>query len=66
MWSSLDDVSCTLEKNVCSTVVRWRVLKMSVCVWRGGGEFSRAQLFVTPWTVVHQAPLSMEFPRQEY
>ena len=21
---------------------------------------------VTPWTVAHQAPLSMEFPRQEY
>ena len=23
-------------------------------------------LTVTPWTVAHQAPLSMEFPRQEY
>ena len=22
--------------------------------------------FVTPWTVVHQAPLSMGFPRQKY
>jgi len=22
--------------------------------------------FATPWTVAHQAPLSMEFPRQEY
>ena len=27
---------------------------------------SRVQLFVTPWTVAQQAPLSMEFPRQEY
>ena len=27
---------------------------------------SRVQLFVTPWTVTHQAPLSMEFSRQEY
>ena len=27
---------------------------------------SRVQLFVTPWTVAHQAPLSMEFSRQEY
>ena len=26
----------------------------------------QVQLFVTPWTVVHQAPLSMGFPRQEY
>jgi len=22
--------------------------------------------FATPWTVAHQAPLSMGFPRQEY
>ena len=29
-------------------------------------RFSRVQLFVTPWTVVHQAPLSMGFPGQEY
>ena len=29
-------------------------------------HFSCAQLFVTPWTVAHQAPLSMRFSRQEY
>ena len=28
--------------------------------------FSHVQLFATPWTVAHQAPLSMEFSRQEY
>ena len=27
---------------------------------------SRVQLFMTPWTVAHQAPLSMEFSRPEY
>ena len=27
---------------------------------------SHVQLFVTPWTIVCQAPLSMGFPRQEY
>ena len=27
---------------------------------------SRVRLFVTPWTVAHQAPLSMCFSRQEY
>ena len=27
---------------------------------------SHVQIFVTPWTVDHQAPLSMEFSRQEY
>ena len=30
------------------------------------GWVSCFQLFVTPWTVTHQAPLSMEFSRQEY
>ena len=29
-------------------------------------SLSRVQLFETPWTVAHQAPLSMEFSRQEY
>ena len=29
-------------------------------------HFRCVRLFVTPWTVTHQAPLSMEFSRQEY
>ena len=29
-------------------------------------SLSRVRLFETPWTVVHQAPLSMGFSRQEY
>ena len=29
-------------------------------------HFSRARLFVTPWTVARQAPLSMGFSRQGY
>ena len=29
-------------------------------------SLSLVQIFVTPWTVVHQDPLSMEFTRQEY
>ena len=29
-------------------------------------SLSRVQLLVTPWTVAHQAPPSMEFCRQEY
>ena len=29
-------------------------------------RFSRVQRFATPWTVAHQAPLSMRFSRQEY
>ena len=33
-----------------------------ICVYM----FSHIQFFATPWIVVHQAPLSMGFPRQEY
>ena len=29
-------------------------------------SISRVRPFVTPWTVAHQAPQSMEFSRQEY
>ena len=29
-------------------------------------SFSCVQLFATPWTVTRQAPLSMQFPRQEH
>ena len=29
-------------------------------------SLSRVRLFVTPWTVAHQAPLSVGFSRQEY
>ena len=29
-------------------------------------SLSRVRLFVTPWTVAHQIPLSMGFSRQEY
>ena len=29
-------------------------------------RFSRVQLFATPWTAAHQAPLSIGFSRQEY
>ena len=29
-------------------------------------SLSRVRLFATPWTVSHQAPVFMEFSRQEY
>ena len=35
---------------------------MVVVVWL----LSHIQHFVTPWTIAHQVPLSMEFSRQEY
>ena len=29
-------------------------------------RFSHVRLCATPWTIAHQAPLSIRFPRQEY
>ena len=29
-------------------------------------SLSHIQLFVTPWAIVHQAPLSIGFSKQEY
>ena len=44
------------------------VLKIQICVPTTSKvkSLSRGWLFVTPWTVAHQAPPSMEFSRQEY
>ena len=42
--------------------IKYRV-NTHVCVL---SHFSRVRLFVTPWTVAHQAPLPMGFSRQEY
>ena len=42
------------------------LMKILVCVCVCVKLFSRIRCFGTPWTVAHQAPLSLEFPRQEY
>ena len=39
---------------------------LSAAVAAGLSLLSHVQLFATPWSVAHQAPLSMGFPRQEY
>ena len=39
---------------------------MQQCVSGQCQPLSRIGLSVTPWTVVHQTPLSMGFSRQEY
>ena len=46
-------------------------IKINVCAFMcmhawALGCFSYVQLFLTPWTVPQQAPLSMGFSRQEY
>ena len=39
---------------------------MCVCVCVYPQSLSHIQLFMTPWTVARQAPLSLGFLRQEY
>jgi len=46
----------TSLQKICCSGSRW------ICVQ----SLSHVQLFATPWTVALQAPLSMEFSRQEY
>ena len=46
--------------SICLTYCGALMLKVKVKL------LSRVRLFVTLWTVSHQAPLSMGFPRQEY
>ena len=63
--------ACYNHRNYCLTFIS-RVGKTSskkralvsdtVCLCM----LSHVQLFATPWTVAHQAPLSMEFSKQEY
>ena len=48
-----------------------RILSTVISALRGGvmhvcSVLRHAWLFATPWTVVHQAPVSMGFSRQEY
>ena len=40
--------------------------RSNLLFWMHCAVFNHIQLFATPWTVVRQAPLSMEFSRQEY
>ena len=45
-----------------STEMKIKVLDTKICVC----VLSHVRLFTTPWTVSQQAPLSMEFSREEY
>ena len=48
------------------TFIRALIPFMSSALIKCAQPLSRVQLFVTPWTAACQAPLSMEFSRQEY
>ena len=46
--------------------LRMRLYAKSLLLLLLLSHFSRVQIFVTPWTVGHQAALSIGFSRQEY
>ena len=58
-WPCLFCLLCFICVCVCVCVCVCLCLCLLHC-------FSPVQLIVTPWTVAHQAPLSMGFFRQEY
>ena len=51
------------QKNQLTPSQKFQTNTKTFCVW---SRFGPVQLFAAPWTVAHQAPLSMGFPRQEY
>ena len=42
------------------------IWSLNIQNWKKVKSLSRVGLFVTPWTIAHQAPLSMGFSKQEY
>ena len=50
----------------CGSASQTLVKIVCVCVCVCVRNFSRFRLCATPWTVAHQAPLSLGFSRQEY
>ena len=71
-WISQFDVNCSMLRLFLWSCLQGEVLKhfvhtrkLLVILWKWKLP-SHVQLFATQWTVARQAPLFMEFPRQEY
>ena len=62
-WSSS---SCFFRDLVLSMVLPISQNFYLIFILFCSSSLSHVRLFVTPWTVAHQAPLSMGFSRQEY
>ena len=70
-------ISLNISQTMASRIIspHWKFYNIVIHNFKGYTPFmnrsevkslSRVWLFVTPWTVVHQAPPSMGFSRQEY
>ena len=62
-WKFYIGIQLIYNVALASGVQEWISYK---CTLRGHYLLSRVRLCVTPWTVAHQAPLSMGFSRQWY
>ena len=65
------DFSATARSSYLSFLLKlhlvlWDSLLVFMCECVHAQSLSHVQLFVTPWTVACQGPLSVGFPRQEY
>ena len=52
-----------LNNGITKSSEKWGLEPNFTCLYC---RFTGVQLFATPWTVAHQAPLSLGFSRQEY
>ena len=59
----IDIVQSQIRKSKCFVIFQMGEFTYQKCVRQ---PFSCVRVFATPWTVTCQAPLSMEFSRQEY
>ena len=66
-------VTVCVQQKKMRNVPGWPLLatdlrKVNMLIWEDVRTiiYSCQDIFVTPWTVAHQAPLSMGFSRQEY
>ena len=64
--STLHSLQGVLKVSSCSSPGRWQMSFFLLFVQCVLNHFSHVQLFATPWTVAHQAPLFMGFSRHEY
>ena len=58
IWSILENVPCTLEKNLYFVAVWWNVLCISV-QFSSVQSLSHVRPFVTPWITARQASLTI-------
>ena len=63
-WTASSPPGSSVHRNLQARILEW--VAISKYMYREVKLLSYVRLFVSPWTVAYQAPLSMGFSRQEY